>query len=230
MAVTAMNAIEKTSSYTRCLMEFSHMSDGSRIVDANNRNSNEFLLDRRLTSEQDPYRVVDIAYIVANPANPNLRGRLSVSMSPGKKDSKWNRNLQLDLNAIKASGVQVIVCLLEWAEMRTLGISDYPRKAQESGFLFYHLPIRDRGVPQQREINVLVPILVQHLAAGQNILVHCRVGLGRAGTICACCLSHFGYEGDNAIETVRKLRPGAIQTDKQRDCVIQYSNNVLNGL
>jgi hypothetical protein len=41
---------------------------------------------------------------------------------PGKKDIRWNRDLQLDLNAIKDNNIQVIVCLLEWSEMKKLVI------------------------------------------------------------------------------------------------------------
>jgi len=186
-------------------------------------------LDKRITSNQLPYEVVDIAHVALDPYNPRKKGRLSISISPGKKDGRWNRNIQKDLEVIKNNEIQIIVCLLEWSEMRMLSITDYPRKAQEAGFLFYHLPIKDRGVPSRREIEVLVPILVQHLAMGQNILVHCRVGLGRAGTICACCLGHFGYEGKGAIETVRKQRPGAVQTSQQKECVINYCQSVLTG-
>lgn len=186
-------------------------------------------LDRRVTSIHDPYRLVNIAHIVLDPQYANSRGRLSISICPGKKDSRWNRNLPMDLHTIKGDGIEVIVCLLEWSEMRMLNVTDYPKRAQEEGILFYHLPIRDRGVPQQKETNVLVPLIVQQLVAGKHVLVHCRGGLGRAGMICACCLGHFGYTGKDAIDMVRKQRPGAIQTMKQEESVIQYCQTLLTG-
>lgn len=229
LSVESMSTIERGLTHNRTMAGFTRMSDGTIIIPLGGGLIDQFNLDKRITSEQDPYRIIDIAHIVSNPSTPNIKGRLSLSISPGKKDSKWNRSLQMDLDAIKSNGIQVIVCLLEWSEMRMLGISDYPRQAQESGFLFYHMPIRDRGTPHQNEINVLVPILVQHLASGQNVLVHCRGGLGRAGTICACCLGHFGYEGRSAIETVRKMRPGAVQTNKQAECVVQYCQGLSTG-
>lgn len=160
------------------------------------------------------YKIIDILQVHT--------GKLCLSITPGKIDKQGNRNLTMDLKAIKDDNIKIIVCLLEWPEMCYLNISDYPKKAQEEGFLFYHLPIPDRGVPQQREVNVLVPLLVKHLSAGRNVLVHCRGGLGRAGTICACCMGHFGYEWKTAIKTVRQKRPGAIQTNKQEKCIMQY--------
>ncbi|CAH6419644.1 Cyclin-dependent kinase inhibitor 3 (CDKN3) [uncultured virus] len=194
-------------------------TDNGTIITQNS--PNYFNLDKRITSEQNPYKIVDIAYVV-DPLNPNKKGRLSLSICPGKKDKKSNRDLRLDLENIKANGIQVIVCLLEWGEMSLLNVIDYPRKAQEIGFVFYHMPIRDRGITTYKELSSLIPIIVSHLSEGHNVLVHCRSGLGRAGTICACCLGHFGYNGNSAIGTVRKQRPGAIQTDQQETSVFQY--------
>src|SRR5438105_14656104 len=103
------------------------------------------------------YKIIDIAKINVKES----KGRLALSKCPGKKG-----NLLTDLLNIKQSCIQVVVCLLEWSEMRILHITDYPQKAQELGLLFYHLPIKDMGVPRQNDINSLIPILVNHLANG----------------------------------------------------------------
>jgi protein-tyrosine phosphatase len=222
LSVESRSPFDKTPLQNQTSSGLTCMENDTPGFPTNYRSTYNYNIDKRTTSLQDPYRIIDIAHIVSDPSRPEIKGRLSISISPGKKDSKWNRSIQSDLDAIKINGIQVIVCLLEWSELRMLGISDYPRRAQELGFLFYHMPIRDRGTPHQSEINILVPLLVKHLALGQNVLVHCRGGLGRAGTVCACCLGHFGYEGTLAIDTVRKFRPGAIQTTTQAECVIQY--------
>ena len=108
-----------------------------------------------ITSEEFPYQIVDIAHI-----NMNKKGRLTISISPGKKDRRFNRNLELDLEEIRKDGIDIIVCLLEWSEMTMLQISDYHHKVQEYGITFYHLPIKDKGIPQQKELNALIPIIV----------------------------------------------------------------------
>lgn len=177
-------------------------------------------VDKRRNSFGDPYRVIDIAHFALN---GDTKSRLSISIAPGKQDEKWNRDLQVDLNDIKDNGIHIIVCLLEWSEMIKLHIADYPKKAQENGILFYHLQIKDRGIPAKDELTAIVSIIVTHLYAGKNVLVHCRGGLGRAGTICACCLGYLGYDGETAIQTVRKHRPGAVQTKKQAECVMNFS-------
>jgi ADP-ribosyl-[dinitrogen reductase] hydrolase len=50
------------------------------------------------------------------------------------------------------------------------------------------------------------------LRNGLDVLVHCRGGLGRAGTIAARLLVELGVETLTAIAKVREVRPGAIET------------------
>lgn len=183
-------------------------------------------VSRRVTSEISPYKIINIAEFI-NPINKNIKGKLSLSICPGKKDIKYNRNLELDLEVIKSNNVQIIVCLLEWTEMQKLNIINYPKIVQEKGILFYHMPIPDCGVPNKKELNSFVPIIVNYVAGGYNVLIHCRSGLGRAGTISACCLCHFNYDGKTAISMIRKLRPGAIQNSEQEKCIIQYGETLL---
>lgn len=172
-----------------------------------------------MNSLASPYAVVDIAHF-NNGTSPI--GKLSVSIAPGKKDQRWNRDLSMDLQAMKSSGVRVIVCLLQWSEMKMLQIPDYPHQAQEQGFIFLHLPVKDRRAPALEDISVLIPSIVQYLARGYSVLVHCRSGLGRAGTIAACCLLHYGYKFEQSVALVRSLRPGAIQTQRQVKAIEEY--------
>lgn len=61
--------------------------------------------------------------------------------------------------------------------------------------------------------------LCQALSAGDNVLVHCRGGLGRAGTVAGCLLIEMGLSQEDAIERVRQARPGAIETAAQEQYV-----------
>ena len=80
--------------------------------------------------------------------------------------------------------------------------------------------------PHLRELQTLIPLIIQQLITGKNILVHCRAGLGRAGTVCACCLLHFGFTAAQAITIIRKRRPGAIQTIAQEQIVEKYERTI----
>jgi ADP-ribosyl-[dinitrogen reductase] hydrolase len=58
------------------------------------------------------------------------------------------------------------------------------------------------------------------LRTGSSVLVHCRGGLGRAGTIAARLLVELGTEPATAIANVRAVRPGAIETSDQERFVL----------
>ena len=53
-------------------------------------------------------------------------------------------------------------------------------------------------------------------------VVTCAAGIGRTGTILASYLVNTGWEADEAIDYIRQLRPGSIQTASQEEAVRQY--------
>jgi ADP-ribosyl-[dinitrogen reductase] hydrolase len=57
--------------------------------------------------------------------------------------------------------------------------------------------------------------LRERLRRGEGLVVHCRSGLGRAGTIAARLLVEFGEHPETALEQVRAVRPGAVETREQ---------------
>jgi protein-tyrosine phosphatase len=48
-----------------------------------------------------------------------------------------------------------------------------------------------------------------------KVLAHCKGGLGRAGMVAARLLVERGVSPDEAIASVRRVRPGAIETGLQ---------------
>jgi hypothetical protein len=70
------------------------------------------------------------------------------------------------------------------------------------------------------------PAVALHLrrlvADGNRVLVHCRGGLGRAGTVAACLLVELGVAPQDAVLRVRAARPHAIETAAQERYVLGY--------
>jgi atypical dual specificity phosphatase len=52
-----------------------------------------------------------------------------------------------------------------------------------------------------------------------GVAVHCAAGLGRTGVIVACYLITLGRTADEAIDEIRNLRPGSIETAEQVEAI-----------
>ena len=61
------------------------------------------------------------------------------------------------------------------------------------------------------------------LRDGFSVLVHCKGGLGRAGTIASRLVVELGTSPGEAVLAVRHARPGAIETREQHEYVLALS-------
>jgi len=127
-----------------------------------------------------------------------------------------------DLDAIKAWGAKAVVTLIEPHEFDLLAIPNLGTEVRSRDMEWLHLPIRDVSTPSA-EFNANWPTysrrLREMLDRGENVLVHCRGGLGRAGMVSARLLVDSGVSPDEALKRVRTVRPGAIETRKQEQWV-----------
>ena len=150
-------------------------------------------------------------------------GVLGLTLCPGKvapsyAGAPWRRDLDLDLDRVRAWGAEVVVTLTEEAELRALSVPTLGEGVRARGMDWLHLPIVDGQAPGatfERRWAVFGTILRARLERGGRVLIHCRGGLGRAGTVAARLLVEFGAEPSAAIAAVRAARRGAIETRGQ---------------
>ena len=72
--------------------------------------------------------------------------------------------------------------------------------------------IRDMGVPPREEMQRLLDLLDQALAAGRTVYVHCWGGVGRTGTVVGCYLVRHGMTGEEALAWLREVWPTVAQS------------------
>ncbi|RBP08673.1 cyclin-dependent kinase inhibitor 3 (CDKN3) [Roseiarcus fermentans] len=172
------------------------------------------------TSETDPIHIAELDLGAGC-------GRIGVTFAPGKNDGEsfggsWARDLDRDLDAIAAWGAKIVVTLLEQRELRGLAITELGAGVERRGMEWLHLPVPDVSTPgpdSDAEWRAASQRLRSQLEAGDNILVHCRGGVGRAGMIAARLLVETGVDPDVAMGRVRAVQPGAIETGAQEHWV-----------
>ena len=137
-----------------------------------------------------------------------IEGSLAGSALPGLLNE-----LDEDLEFIRARGISRIVSLTSRA---------LPEHVREQGFELIHFPIADMGIPTPRACAVLCAQLLDGLEQ-RPVLLHCKGGLGRTGTIAACCLVGLGRAPEQALIEVRSVNPNYVQTASQAKFIEHYA-------
>ena len=175
------------------------------------------------TSETDP---IPVDFLTDDEVG--TPGRLGMTFAPGmwagSVGGRWERNLAADMRALEEEyETNVLVSLMEDHEYRGYQIPELLERDKFGDIEILRLAIKDMGVPQEAEserFQAFVRDVVQRLEQGQNVVVHCRGGLGRTGTLAACVLVALGrHTADEAIAAVREARKGTVQTREQEDFV-----------
>lgn len=112
-----------------------------------------------------------------------------------------------DLDGLQALGVRVLVSLTEAPFDRD--------RLQAYGMEGLHYPIVDMSIPTFPQAEAMCQRIAALIARQQPTVLHCKAGLGRTGTMLACVLVYRGMDAMRAIEAVRTVKPGYIQTEEQ---------------
>ncbi len=150
-------------------------------------------------------------------------GRIGITFCPGKHDrfahtGAWERDLSLDLDVIAAWGAKLVLTLLEPEELRMLKVPNLGEEVLSRGIDWRHLPIADFSIPGEAFEQQWVTHGQQIrslLRKGDDVLLHCKGGLGRAGMIAARLQVELGMDPKQSIRSVRQARKGAIETPSQ---------------
>ena len=127
---------------------------------------------------------------------------------------------------VLTSGATSLVSLVERHELSAFGVSNLGEAAEEAGLEWHHLPIKDVHIPDERferRWTYSGQVLRRRLQSGERIVLHCRGGLGRTGTIAARLAIELGETPETALRRVRAARKGAVETHEQEAYVLQES-------
>ena len=130
------------------------------------------------------------------------KGRLGMMARPRGND--W---LADEIQHLKMNKVCIVVSLLEKDEAYELGLQKEPLICLQSGIELISFPIPDRSTPEDKKSFInLARQLLEKLNTGQNITIHCRMGIGRTALLCAAILVLQGADPATVFEHLSAAR------------------------
>ena len=125
-----------------------------------------------------------------------------------------------DLAYLQQQGIRAIVSLTEEIPE--------PEYIKKYGFEWLHLEIEDYCPPTQEQIQHFVKQVDSWLKEGLKVMVHCTAGIGRTGTMLAAYFLWRDWSPDavQAIQRIRELRPGSIETIEQERAIFTFAQNM----
>ena len=143
-----------------------------------------------------------------------IEGALCGLAMPGRA-----RPLDRDLVDLAGRGVSLVVTALA---------APMPAAALETaGLAGYHVAVRDFAPPTAEQLDRFIDRTRAEIEGGGAVGVHCFAGMGRTGTLLAAYLvATTGVGGRDAIDRIRRLRPGSIETIEQEQAVLDLARRL----
>ena len=105
------------------------------------------------------------------------------------------------LQTIRQAGISAIVNLCgEYCDLHEI--------EEKEGFMVHYLPIPDECAPDMAATEKALDWMAAAIARNNRVLVHCRFGIGRTGTLLMAYLMRCGMDMKSAEKKLKKTAAG----------------------
>src|SRR6266498_1697172 len=146
-------------------------------------------------------------------------GRIGIMARPRGDD--W---LEDEIRFLACNGVEVLGSLLTDSEIYELRLVDEGMYCAQQQITYVPFPIRDRQTPPLSEHTFTVmQELARLLEEQRTVVIHCRMGIGRAALVAASVLALCGMSVEAAFNAIMTARSCPVpDTREQRAWVEQF--------
>ena len=138
----------------------------------------------------------------------------ALGITPRPRGGDW---LVDEVRAWRSAGVNRVVSALEPLEEAVLELEEESAECKRLGIVFERFRVMDRSTPAGNEANYnFVLKLAERLTDGESIVVHCRLGIGRSGMLCAATLVALGLDSSEAFLRVSTARGLQVPDTRQQ--------------
>jgi atypical dual specificity phosphatase len=143
-----------------------------------------------------------------------IEGVLGGCARPGARRGAGD-SLDDDLAWLRRQGIGAVLSLTE---------SPLPSGAlARHGLAELHLAVDDLRAPTPVQIEQALAFIDEQRARGRAVVVHCRMGQGRTGTVLAAYLIRGGIGAASALRELRLVCPGAVGSAEQEAALDAYA-------
>jgi len=149
-------------------------------------------------------------------------GSARLATMPKPRGGDW---LEDEIRSLREQGVDVLVSTLTDEEIVEVALADEPLYCMNNLIEFLRFPIPDHTAPPlDGKLSEFITGLSARIAAGKNIAIHCRAGLGRSTTIAACLMVSAEIDPLRACDLISAARGYTVpETEEQRNLVMRFA-------
>lgn len=132
---------------------------------------------------------------------PIQKGNLG--MMPRPKGNDW---LEDEIKKLKIHKVNTVVSLLEYHEIKSLELENEEQLCTKHNIQYINHSIPDRGIPEKTVFLKLISDIDTLLKSDKNVVIHCRMGIGRTAMLAAGILIKNGKPPHTVFDFLSEVR------------------------